>query len=312
MPVAAIESLILLLSHHPPSTAFETLELINSAVETLKSSIPNPIALSAGTDLFQQYLKLQLSIAPRSTLEKKERIPRSSVAGGHSDDFQAIRSHLVSNGKLFAQRAKEARGRIAGLASRFLSDGNTVMTCGNSRCVEAALRGAAEGGTRFKVEYVVNAADELKSNRIIDYLKGTSIPVAVIPAHAVALALPSTDMALVGAEGVVENGGIFSGVGTYQLGLLAKAGGKPFYVAAESHKFVRMFPLGQPGTEGKDGGGPKFKVGAEIGTKDGGSESREMGHELDFTPPEIITALITESGVHTPSAVSEQLIHMWY
>ena len=312
MPVAAIESLILLLSHHPPSTAFETLELINSAVKTLKSSIANPIALSAGTDLFQQYLKLQLSVASRSSLERKERIPQSSVADGRSDDFRAIRSHLVSNGKLFAQRAKEARGKIASLTSRFLAEGSTVMTCGNSRCVEAALRGAAESRKRFKVAYVINAADEIKSNWILDYLKDTSIPLAIIPAHAVALALPTTSIVLVGAEGVVENGGIFSSVGTYQLGLLAKAAGKPLYVAAESHKFVRMFPLGQPGTGGQDGGRPVFKTGADIVSKDGGIESREKVHELDFTPPELITALITESGVHTPSAVSEQLIHMWY
>jgi len=44
---------------------------------------------------------------------------------------------------------------------------------------------------------------------------------------------------------VVENGGIISRLGTYQIGLLAKAAGKPFYVAAETHKFVRLYPLGQ-------------------------------------------------------------------
>ena len=52
-------------------------------------------------------------------------------------------------------------------------------------------------------------------------------------------------MVIVGAEGVVENGGIISRLGTYQMGLLAKSKGKPFYVVAESHKFVRLFPLSQ-------------------------------------------------------------------
>ena len=310
--MAAIESLILLLSHHPPSTAFETLELINAAVQTLKASISNSIALSAGTDLFQQYIKLQLSAAPRSAAEKKDRIPRSS-AGGQGDDFQAIRVHLASNGKLFAARAREARGKIAGLASRLIADGDTVMTCGNSRCVEAALREASEGGKRFKVAYVSNMGSELEGNRILDYLKNTRIPVAIVPAHTVALALPQTRLVLVGAEGVVENGGIFSGVGTYQLGVLAKAAGsqgKAFYVASESHKFVRMFPLGQPGTSRQEGR-PVFKVGAAFDDNDART-TPEAHDELDFTPPELITALITESGVHTPSAVSEQLIHMWY
>ena len=43
-------------------------------------------------------------------------------------------------------------------------------------------------------------------------------------------------MVLVGAEGVVENGGVINKLGTYQLALCAKAHGIPFYVAAESYK----------------------------------------------------------------------------
>lgn len=44
------------------------------------------------------------------------------------------------------------------------------------------------------------------------------------------------DMVLVGAEGVVENGGVINKLGTYQLSLCAHAHGIPFYVAAESYK----------------------------------------------------------------------------
>ena len=36
---------------------------------------------------------------------------------------------------------------------------------------------------------------------------------------------------------------MISSMGTYQIGLLAKSTGKPFYVVAESHKFVRLDPL---------------------------------------------------------------------
>ena len=43
-------------------------------------------------------------------------------------------------------------------------------------------------------------------------------------------------MVLVGAEGVVENGGVINKLGTYQLSLCAHAHGIPFYVAAESYK----------------------------------------------------------------------------
>lgn len=48
-----------------------------------------------------------------------------------------------------------------------------------------------------------------------------------------------------GAEGVMENGGIVNKLGTYQVAIIAKALDKPFYVAVESYKFARMYPLNQ-------------------------------------------------------------------
>ena len=68
---------------------------------------------------------------------------------------------------------------------------------------------------------------------------------AVIGEGAVGYAMGRVDMVIVGAEGVVENGGIISRPGTYQIGLLARAVGKSFYVIAESHKFVWLYPLSQ-------------------------------------------------------------------
>lgn len=43
-------------------------------------------------------------------------------------------------------------------------------------------------------------------------------------------------MVLVGAEGVVENGGVINKLGTYQAALSAHCHNTPFYVAAESYK----------------------------------------------------------------------------
>ena len=58
--------------------------------------------------------------------------------------------------------------------------------------------------------------------------------------------LPRTcriDMVLVGAEGVVENGGVINKLGTYQAAVSAHAHNTPFYVAAESYKVMKCPPL---------------------------------------------------------------------
>ena len=51
------------------------------------------------------------------------------------------------------------------------------------------------------------------------------------------------NLSIVGAEAVVENGGIINRIGTYTVALCAKQLKKPFYVFSESHKFSRMYPL---------------------------------------------------------------------
>ena len=304
MPVAAIESLILLLSHSPSSTISETLSLLAHYTSILKSSVANPIALSAGTDLFQRYLISSLQ-SPQPTYPGNR--GGRARGGDTTDDFQAIRHHLISNGRLFAARAKEARSQIAHVARQFIGDGTTVLTYGSSRVVGAVLDAALKSDTCFKLVYVCDTTTTSTDLPATLPSPSPELPIAVIPPSAVAHALSQVSMVMLGAEGVVENGGIISGMGTYQLGVLAKAAGKPVYVCAESHKFVRIFPLSQADVGGV---GLQFSESAAKGQRKG-SETDEK-RRIDYTPPELITALITESGVSTPSAVSEQLIKIWY
>ena len=51
------------------------------------------------------------------------------------------------------------------------------------------------------------------------------------------------NLVLVGAEGVVENGGIINKLGSYHVAIAAKEHRIPFYVAAESYKVKAMLPV---------------------------------------------------------------------
>ena len=179
--------------------------------------------------------------------------------------------------------------------------------------VAAALDSAAESGTNFRVIYVEDSREPLKSSiAIIDIVKSLrqkEIPVATIPFAALATALPSTTFALMGAESVVESGGVISGMGTSQIGLLMRSTGKPFYVVAESHKFVRVYPLNGEDLQTRPGA-LDFRTEESLGNEDG--KRKGSCDAVDFTPSELITAIVTEDGVHSPSAVSEELIKIWY
>ena len=250
------------------------------------------------------------------------------------DGFKRVRDELVANGKMFVERAQEARGVIARTATAkgLVRDGGTVLTCGESRVVSAVLNAAAEKGVRFRVVYVGHSA--LGSSRasertrerkgeeeggggggggggdgMVKQLRGKGIPVAVIGPSAKAYSLGETTMVMVGAEGVLENGGIVSRMGTYQLAMLAKSVGKPVYVVAESHKFVRLYPLGQYDLPIQQ---TVLDFSDRADDDDDERSGRQDDETVDYTPPELITALVTETGVHTPSAISEELIKIWY
>lgn len=62
------------------------------------------------------------------------------------------------------------------------------------------------------------------------------VPVRLLIDSAVAYSMDEVDMVFVGADGVVESGGIINMMGTYQIALIAHSLDKPVYVAAESYK----------------------------------------------------------------------------
>jgi translation initiation factor eIF-2B subunit alpha len=315
MPVAAIESLVALVDACQATTVSEFISIIQAGSDTLKSSVSNAISLSAGCDLFMRYIIQTL---------------------GNVGDIASCRDYLRNNGRLFVQRAKDARRRIALLGVNFVRDGMTVLLHAFSRVVIALLLEAADRGVRFKA-IVTESRPSGLGKRAAKVLRDKGIPVSVVSDSATGYAMGKCDLVLVGAEGVVENGGIINALGTFQLAILARSAKKPFYVVAESHKFVRLFPLSQydlPFDQDiityftdneeaekveKEKEEKKLKnIPEALARNDGGiggdNLNRAWGERplVDFTGPEFITALITENGVLTPGAVSEELIRIWH
>lgn len=135
-------------------------------------------------------------------------------------------------------------------------------------------------------------------------------------------------------------------MGTYQIALSAQAMNKPFYVAVESYKFARMYPLSQRDTH------DMCKQASTVVNMHQGSASGSMRRPsntsalnsplissvkvtsptiscveeklseqvngdildlppIDFTPAKLITLLFTDLGVLTPAAVSDELIRLY-
>ncbi|KAI2636891.1 nagb/rpia/CoA transferase-like protein [Hypomontagnella submonticulosa] len=306
MPVAAIEALIEALSQSSAKTIFETMDLIKTQSAKLRKAVRNPIALTHGTDLFQQYLVMSL----------KQPGPDGKETSSH-ENFEVVRQHLMKNGRLFAQRAKQAREQIATVGREYIRDDSTILTHGGSRVVGTLLGRAAESIPGdplrlFKVIHIVNEARRTESLRVVAALRARGVLVATIPESGAAYCMRKVKMIIVGAEAVTANGGIISRMGTYQLALLAKACNKEFYVAAEQHKFGKTFPIDQFDL-GFDQEMLDFHKSKAQGDDESGKGTKNPNADpVDYTPPELITSFLCDTGVLTPTAVAKQIIDLMY
>ncbi|MDP2436972.1 MAG: hypothetical protein Q8P67_14580 [archaeon] len=132
----------------------------------------------------------------------------------------------------------------------------------------------------------------------------------IIADSSVAYWMSRMDLVICGAAGIAENGGVVNQIGTYQIALLANTLGKPFYVVAESFKFARaLFPLKQTDIPLSFRQPIPFSP-SQLSLIESVPSVSFDNSFFDFTPPKLITLLITDLGVITPSAVSDELIKL--
>ncbi|KVI05832.1 Initiation factor 2B-related protein [Cynara cardunculus var. scolymus] len=279
--VAAIRALASVIRSSQATTMMELQNELKTASDSLKSWDMTSISLTAGCDLFMRY------------------VTRTSAV--EYEDFDSAKSRFLERAENQALLL-QARKIIAMLGQDFIFDGCTILVHGFSRVVLELLKTAAENRKHFRVLCTEGRPDRT-GLRLSNELAKLDVPVKLLIDSAVAYSMDEIDMVFVGADGVVESGGIINMMGTYQISLVAKSMDKPVYVAAESYKFARLYPLNQkdmvPALRPIDFGVPiPSKVEVETSAR-------------DYTPPQYLTLLFTDLGVLTPSVVSDELIQLY-
>ncbi|KAD4584900.1 hypothetical protein R6Q59_036261 [Mikania micrantha] len=280
--VAAIRALASVIRSSEANTIAELQTELKAASDSLKSWDTTSISLTAGCDLFMRY------------------ITRTSAF--EYEDFNSAKSRFLERAEKFGEISYKARKIIAMLGQDFIFNGCTILVHGFSRVVLEILKTAAESKKIFRVLCTEGRPDRT-GLRFANELAKVDVPAKLLIDSAVAYSMDEVDMVFVGADGVVESGGIINMMGTYQIALVAKIMDKPVYVAAESYKFARLYPLDQkdmvPAVRPIDFGVPiPSKVEVETSAR-------------DYTPPQYLTLLFTDLGVLTPSVVSDELIQLY-
>ncbi|CAG2194192.1 translation initiation factor eIF2B subunit alpha-like isoform X1 [Mytilus galloprovincialis] len=281
--VAAIKTLIHLLEISKVETVQEMRESLKEAINILTETDSSTTSISSAGELFLRFISLKLTSLEYSNIQELKKL-------------------LVERGNLFLDKVAGSRQKIGKVTHPFIRDGTTILTNSKSRVVLQVLKEAAEAKKRFNV-FVAESQPNKSGHKTHEELQKLGIPSTIILDSAVGYVMEKIDLVLVGAEGVVESGGIINKIGTFSIGLSAKAMNKPFYVVAESFKFTRLYPLNQHDLPDDF----KYKASTLKTTTDLFRE-----HPLvDYTPPAYITLLFTDLGVLTPSAVSDELIKLY-
>mmetsp|Transcript_19498 Transcript_19498/g.27041 ORF Transcript_19498/g.27041 Transcript_19498/m.27041 type:complete len:363 (-) Transcript_19498:64-1152(-) len=326
LPVAAIKALLQVVQRSKANTMMGLQdELKESSQSMLDYALEGTllgrshIALASGCELFLKYIT-------RTFLE--------------TPDFDACKGQVLERGEHFAGISLAARDRIANVGHGFIRDGQTVLTHGWSRVVAALLLKAAET-THFDIVILEGRPDAAGAKAAALYAQ-EGIPTKVVLDSAMGYVMESVDLVLVGAEGVVENGGIVNKMGTFALAVNAQESNVPFYVAAESYKFARLYPLHQKDLPtmgglnqqhldfvdtaswhrtGREGPSTKKQENKDTSTQEAPKTVSGIvtipkivkvdNPPCDYTPAKYITLLFTDLGVLTPSAVSDELIRLY-
>jgi methylthioribose-1-phosphate isomerase len=202
--------------------------------------------------------------------------------------------------------------RIGELGAELLADGATVCTI----CNAGAL--ATGGiGTALAPVYVAHAAGRrprvivpetrplLQGSRLTAWeLTRAGVPCSVIADGAIASRLRRGDVrcVIVGADRIAANGDVANKIGTYGLALAARVHGVPFYVAAPSSTVDPATPDGSRI--------PIEERAADEVVAWGGHRTGPVGVPVwnpafDVTPAALVTAIITDRGVHAPAVIAD-------
>ena len=188
-----------------------------------------------------------------------------------------------------------------------IPDGARVLTHCNAGAlatggIGTALAGiyvAAGSGKRVHV-FADETRPLLQGSRLTAWeLQRAGIPVTVLVDGAAAslMARDQVDLCIVGADRIAANGDVANKIGTYPLAIAAKRHGIPFYVAAPSSTF-------DPSTAAGAEIVIEQRSGDEVRRASGGATAPAAvdvyNPAFDVTPSELITAIVSDRGVHRP------------
>jgi methylthioribose-1-phosphate isomerase len=289
--VAAAMGVALGVRHSPARTSEELAAELPSILDTLAHTRPTAV------DLFWALGRMRRSF---------DELVRESAAAPDAERIDRIRRGLVDEALAIHRERRAADEAIGRFGAALLPSSGRVLT----QCNAGAL---ATGGIGTALGVIRMAVAEGKTIEVLvpetrPYLQGARLTAWELHRNQIPLILITDNMVghflkaggvgavVVGADRIAANGDTANKIGTYQIAVLAREHGVPFYVAAPVSTVDLSLASGeQIPIEQRSAEEVTHIVGVRI------APDVPAAHPaFDVTPHRFIAAIVTERGVARP------------
>jgi len=219
---------------------------------------------------------------------------------------EQIRGSIIETAKQMAIDDIQINMSIGKNGSKLFNQNDTIMTHCNAGALATVgygtalgvIRATKESGKNIKVIATETRPVQQGSRLTAFELKHDGIDVSLIPDTAVGYTMANdlVNGVIVGADRILRTGHVFNKIGTYQVATMAKKHNIPFYVAAPLSTFDLQSKPDDIIIEQR-----KASEVTGIGDKRTAPDGIDViNPAFDMTPPELISAIITENGVAKP------------
>ena len=223
------------------------------------------------------------------------------------DSVDKIKKAVIDEANKLAEEDLKINKQIGLNGAHLFNDGDVIMTHCNAGALATSaygtalgvIRAARDSGKRVSV-IVTETRPVMQGSRLTAFeLQYDHIDVSLIPDTAVGhmMSRGAIKHIIVGADRILYSGHVFNKIGTYQLAIMAKIHEIPFYVAAP----ISTFDLKNTDPNDIEIEERSVDEVIMIGKKRIAPKGvRIFNPAFDITPPNLITAIITEKGIITP------------
>jgi len=225
---------------------------------------------------------------------------------GFSGEINELRNLVINEALKIADEDVKSNLSIGEYGAQLIEDGDVILTYCNAGSLATVYYGTALGvirsawkqGKKIKV-IAAETRPKLQGARLTCFeLMYEGIPVTLVTDNSIGLLMQKglISKVIVGADRILRDGTVYNKIGTYMVAVLANRHNIPFYVAAPKSTFDLTSTRDQIIIEERE----KEEVTEICGCKIAPEGVNVINYAFDMTPPELVSAIITELGIIYP------------